>query len=167
VQATELADRLESLVRDLRAAGAPDEALGEFLPSRGFGPFATAEKFRQLGRAWRLGVLLVDAQAHLFVTGELTRAIEPGRAAVNRSAEGERRRSLRAAAARSGFARGEVVNYGFTRIDTRADAVTASSEPLSVADGAVLVQLEPGAHADLDRYLTERYELLVGGEQLF
>ena len=167
MQAAELPDRLESLVRKLRAAGAPDEALGEFVPSRGFGPFATAEKFRPLGRAWRLGVLLVDDRANLFSTGELTRAIEPGRAAVNRSADGERRRSLRAAAARSGFAKGEVVNYGFSALDTGEDAVAATSGPLSVVDGAVVVQLEPGAFADLDRYLTERYDLLVGGEQLF
>ncbi|HEX4441966.1 MAG TPA: hypothetical protein VHZ81_00200 [Galbitalea sp.] len=162
----ELVARLESLVRDLGAADAPDEALGEFLPSRGIGPFATAEKFRALGRAWRLGVLLVDDRANLFSTGELTRAIEPGRAAVNRSAQGERRRALRAAAARSGFAAGDVVNYGFVRLDTGANALSASAGPLSMRDGVLVVQLEPGAYADLDRYLTERYELLVGGGQL-
>ena len=163
----DIGSRLVTLVRELDAAGAPDEALGEFVPSRGFGPFTTAEKFRPLGRAWRLGVLLLDKRARLYSTGELTRAIEPGRAAVNRSPAGERRRALRLAAARSGFPKGEVVNYGYLPIGTGEDAVTESSRPLSVLDGAVVVQLEPGAVADLDRYLSERVELLRGGEQLF
>jgi hypothetical protein len=167
VRVEELAGRLVSLVADLRNVGAPDEAMGEFVPSRGFGPFATAEKFRIPGRAWRLGVLLIDEGARLYSTGELTRAIEPGRAAVNRSPDGERRRALRLAAARSGLRKGEVVNFGYGRIDTNADAVRMSSGPLSVIDGFVVVRLEPGAVADLDRYLTERYGLLTGGEQLF
>jgi hypothetical protein len=167
VKVDELAGRLASLVADLESAGAPDEALGEFIPSRGFGPFATAEKFRALGRAWRLGVLLLDREARLYSTGELTRAVEPGRAAVNRSPDGERRRALRNAAARSGFPRGEVVNYGYVAVDAGADAVRTSSGPLSVLDGEVVVRLEPGAVADLGRYLTERYELLTGGEQVF
>jgi hypothetical protein len=164
VRVDELAAQLAALARQLAASGAADEALGTVIPSRGIGPFATAEKFRSAGRAWRLGVLLIDASARLYSTGEVTRAIEPGRAAVNRSPAGERRRALRLAAARSGFAKGEVVNYGFVRIDTGADAVAAGSGPLAITRGAVVVQLEPGAVADLDDYLAERLELLLGGE---
>jgi hypothetical protein len=163
VDAAALAGRLTALAAELDAAGAPDEALGEFLPSRGFGPFATAEKFRALGRAWRLGVLLLDRSGQLYSVGEVTRAIEPGRAAVNRSALGERRRSLRLAAARS-FPKGEVVNFTYVPIDSSEAAVIATSGPLSVRDGAVVVELEPGAFADLDRYLAERTALLVSGD---
>jgi hypothetical protein len=174
VNADALPDRLGSLVAELVAARAKDETLGEFLPARGFGPFATAEKFRVVGRAWRRGVLLVDRDGRLYATGEITRAIEPGRAAVNRSPDGERRRALRLAAARSGLARGEVVNFGYLLIDTSADALERgfeSSRPLSVRDGSVVVELETGSVADLDGYLAERRALLVatvsGGEPLF
>jgi hypothetical protein len=163
VRADELRGRLTALVAELQSSGAADEALGEFVPSRGFGPFATAEKFRSVGRAWRLGVLLIDEAGRLYSTGEITRAIEPGRAAVNRSAVGERRRALRLAAARS-FPRGAVVNYRFVPIDTAPDAVAAVSGPLSVVPGVVVVELEPGAVADLDHYLTERLALLLGAD---
>jgi hypothetical protein len=174
VNADALGDRLESLVADLKAAGAPDETLGEFLPARGFGPFATAEKFRVVGRVWRLGVLLLDRDGRLYATGEITRAIEPGRAAVNRSPDGERRRALRLAAARSGLPRGEVVNFGYRALDTSAATVAGSedaSRPLSSHGGSIVVELEPGVVADLDGYLAERCALLVatlsGGEPLF
>lgn len=163
MRADELRGRLTALVAELQASGAADEALGEFVPSRGFGPFATAEKFRSVGRAWRLGALLVDEVGRLYSTGELTRAIEPGRAAVNRSAAGERRRALRLAAARS-FPRGAVVNYQFVPIDTASDAVDTGSGPLSIVAGSVAVELEPGAFADLEHYLAERLALLLGAD---
>src|ERR1700761_6867872 len=136
MQASALNGQLAHLVAELDGAGAPDEALAEFVPSRGIGPFATAEKFRPLGRAWRLGVLLLNRSGRLYLVGEVTRAIEPGRAAVNRSALGERRRSLRLAAARS-YPKGEAVNYGFASVDTSEDVVLAASGPLSESDGAV------------------------------
>lgn len=163
MQAAELADRLSALAERLDAASVPDEALGEFVPSRGIGPFATAEKFRATGRAWRLGVLLLDRQGRLYSVGEVTRAMEPGRAAVNRSALGERRRSLRLAAARS-FPKGEAVNFQYSPIDVSESAVLAASGRLSIRDGAVVVQLEAGAFADLEQYLDERAALLISGD---
>jgi len=164
VKADELEAALNGLVAELISSGAQDESLGEFVPARGFGPFASAEKFRSLGRAWRLGVLLVDAEARLYSTGELTRAIAPGRAAVNRSPLGERRRALRLAASRT-FPKGEVVNFGYLEIDTSAEAVAAGSGPLSVEGDEVMVRLESGAAglAELERYLTNRVALLEGG----
>jgi hypothetical protein len=162
VNAAELEGRLLSFVAELRVSGAPQEWLATFIPSRGIGPIATAEKFRTTGRVWRLGVLLLDADSRLYATGEVTRAIEPGRAAVNRSAEGERRRSLRMAASRS-VPRGDVINFSYTQVDTSVDAVVAGSWPLTVVDGSVVVRLEAAASADLETYLIDRATLLEGG----
>ena len=162
----ELAGRIAGLVDRLVESGVADETLGVFVPSRGIGPFATADKFRPVGRAWRLGVLLVDAKGALYATGELTRAIEPGRAAVNRSAEGERRRALRMAASRSGLPHGEVVNFGYAPIDTSAEAIARGSGPLHVENGAVVIRLSPDSvvTTDLERYLAERFTLLTEPE---
>ena len=162
MDANELDGRLRSLVTELRASNAPQEWLATYTPTRGIGPFAKPDRFRTAGHAWRLGVLLLDADARLYSTGEVTRAIEPGRAAVNRSAEGERRRMIRAAASRS-VPRGDVINFGFSPIDTSADAVLAGLGWLAVLGGRVVVKLEAGASADLETYLADRAKLLEGG----
>ena len=151
----DLPDHLRALVSELRSSSAPQEWLATYAPSRGVGPFATADKFRTVGRAWRLGALLLDATGALYATGEVTRAIEPGRAAVNRSAEGERRRSLRMAASRS-VPRGDVINFGYTPIE-------GISAPLGIEDGRVVIQLDGDASADLQTYLADRAKLLEGG----
>jgi hypothetical protein len=166
VKAEELPARISALVAELVSAGAADETLGIFVPSRGIGPLSTSEKFKAVGRAWRLGVLLVDSAGQLYATGELTRAIEPGRAAVNRSAEGERRRALRMAASRSGFPTGEVVNFGYLAVDPSADALERGSGPLGIEDGVVVVRVDPGSSVatDLERYLAERFTLLTQPE---
>ncbi len=162
----ELAGRIAELVDRLVRSGVSDETLGVFVPSRGLGPFSTADKFRSVGRAWRLGAVLVDAKGSLYATGELTRAIEPGRAAVNRSAEGERRRALRMAASRSGLPHGEVVNFGYAPIDTAGDALAHGSGPLQVEDGEVVIRLSPDSPVttDFERYLAERFTLLTEPE---
>jgi hypothetical protein len=157
---------LSNTVAALTTAGAPDEALGILKPSKGFSIFRTADVIRPAGRAWRLGVLLLDASGRLYSRGDVTRAIEPGRAATNRSAAGEERRAYRLAASRGGFPYGEVVNYGHLPIAVDDAALAAGSGPLFVRDGDVFVRWDAST-ADLgvtrlDAYLADRMSLLVG-----
>jgi hypothetical protein len=159
-----LPELLASTVASLTSAGVHDEALGVFKPSRGIAMFRTADAFAPAGRAWRLGVLLLDRSARLYSVGEVTRAVQPGRAAVNRSALGEERRAYRAAASRSAFAAGEAINFGYSPVALDAAALAAGSGPLFVHDGRVFVVVDPasGGAADLDSYLAERVAVLMG-----
>ena len=135
-----------------------DEALGVFKPSRGIAIFRTADAFAPAGRAWRLGVLLLDRSGRLYSVGEVTRAVMPGRAAVNRSALGEERRAYRAAASRSAFPAGEAINFGYAPI-----SLDPISRPLFERDGHVFVVVDAasGGCAPLDSYLAERVAVLT------
>ena len=75
---TDLAELLRDTVAALDAAGTPDEALGELRTSR-----FRAARFVPTGRAWRLGVLLLDRDGTLYETGNVTRAVEPLRGVAN------------------------------------------------------------------------------------
>ena len=44
------------------------------------------------GRAWRLGVLLIDRDGRLYATGEVTRAIDPKRGVADHSLIADARR---------------------------------------------------------------------------
>ncbi|MCU1508466.1 MAG: hypothetical protein JWQ12_731 [Glaciihabitans sp.] len=152
---------LSRTVAQLDAAGAKDEALATFVPSRGIGPIRTPDALRPAGRAWRLGVLLLDRHGNLFSVGEVTRAVEPGRAATNRSAEGERRRAIRRIAARGRFAPGEVINFDYRLIEPGRDAVVSIDD-----DGRPVLHWDVGgreATQPLDEYLADRAELLILG----
>ena len=139
----DLAELLQRTVRELQDAGIPDEALGILKNRR-----LSAPKFTPAGRAWRLGVLLLDHDARLYRIGAITRAVEPPRGVANKSAEAEERRELRRAAVRGKFAEGEVVNYGY--------------EPFEppVVDGVPMVPWNAsGALRPLEDYLAERISL--------
>jgi hypothetical protein len=155
---------LDRTIAELTRRGLHDEALGAFKPSRGVAIFRTADAFVPVGRAWRLGVLLLSSDGRLFALGEVTRAVEPKRAAVNRSPAGEERRAYRAAASRSAFPTGEAINFNFEPIALHAASLTAGSAPLFVRDGAVQVIVDPasGGSADLERYLADRTAVLAG-----
>ncbi|WP_309617252.1 hypothetical protein [Salinibacterium sp.] len=160
--AAELAELLRRTVAELDARGAHDEALGAVKPGRGFGPISTATKMVRAGRAWRLGVLLIDRNAELYETGSVTRAIVPLRAVTNRSAEAEARRDDRRAAARGNFPDGEVVNFDYSPIDTSAAALDEGSGILSLQEGAVMVRWHATDPARrLDSYIADRLSLLV------
>ena len=157
----ELAALLRRTVDDLEARGAHDEALGTVKSGRGFGPITTATKMVSAGRAWRLGVLLIDRDARLYETGTVTRAIVPLRAVTNFSAEAEARRDDRRAAARGRFPEGEVVNVDYSPIDLGATALEDGRGILGLQDGAVMVRwhaTDPPRR--LDSYLADRLGLL-------
>jgi hypothetical protein len=161
---SDLTELLARTVAQLEAAGVPDEALGAWKHSRGLFGIGASDSLVPEGRAWRLGVLLLDRGGYLYSTGQITRAIEPGRAAVNRSAAGEERRAIRAVAARGDFPRGEVVNHGWEPIALDEASLRSGAGPLSMRDDVVMVRFDPTelGIAPLSRYLADRVSILFG-----
>ncbi|HEX4402550.1 MAG TPA: hypothetical protein VHZ98_14605 [Galbitalea sp.] len=160
----ELAALLARTISRLETAGVHDESLAVWKHSRGLLGLGASDSLVPTGRAWRLGVLLVDRDGGLYSTGQVTRAVQPGRAAVNRSAAGEERRSIRAAAAHGNFPRGETINHGWAPIALDDASLASGSEPLTVRDGVVFVrfgEVEPGV-LPLERYLDDRINVLLG-----
>ena len=149
----ELLRLLGSTVGELEAAGIPDEALATLKLSR----FA-APKLVKAGRAWRLGVLLIDRDLRLYEAGEVTRAVDPPRGVANKSAEAEARREMRRAATRGRFPEGEVVNFGYRPID-----LETGSGPIEILDGLAHIHWRSGAPLlPLEQYLVERLDLARG-----
>ena len=149
---------LAETVAELQRIGAPDEALGVLRLGRGIGPLRTAPMLIPIGRAWRLGVLLVDVQGGIYATGEVTRAIEPLIAVTNRSAEAERKRELRRMAARGPFAEGDTINVDFIPL-----SLDEPAEPLTREGDDLLVRLPSGSRVPLDRYLADRVAIVAEG----
>jgi hypothetical protein len=164
VAAAELRPILARAVERLEAAGVNDESLAVWRHSRGVLGIGASDSLVPAGRAWRLGVLLLGRDGSLYATGEVTRAVAPGRAAVNRSASGEQRRAIRAIAARGNFPRGEVVNYGWVPIALDEASLAAGSGLLSIREGAVCVRIDPGelGVVPIERYLDDRVGILLG-----
>jgi hypothetical protein len=133
----------------LQDAGARDEALATLKAPRRFVP--SQPTLMPIGRAWRLGELLLDADANLYAVGHVTRAIEPKDFNADKTVAGEQRREEQRAAARGPFERGEVVNYGFERL-----SLDDPAHPLVSIDGNVVVGTTP-----LEKYLTDRATLLI------
>jgi hypothetical protein len=160
-----LDDLLAATIARLEGLGIADESLGEFRKPRRLLP--APPSMVPTGRAWRLGVLLLDREGRLYATGQITRAIEPGRAAVNRSEQGERRRADRMAASRGPFARGEVVNFGYELLAIDDASLVAGSGPLSLdADtGVVTVRWGDGfgelGISPIEDYLDDRIALFA------
>jgi len=164
VPAADLGELLVRSVARLESAGVHDESLAVWKHSRGVLGLGASDSLVPAGRAWRLGVLLLDRAGALYSTGEVTRAVQPGRAAVNRSATGEQRRAIRAIAARGNFPRGEVINHGWQSIALDEVALAAGSGPLSIREGVVFVRFDTPelSIAPLERYLNERISILFG-----
>jgi len=148
----------------LTAAGARDEALAEYVPSRRVLLIDRPSQMRPLGRVWRLGVVLLTPDGSLLATGATTRAVEPGHPG-HVALSVEDRREHRAAAYRGPFERGETVNYDAVPIPLAVEALAASAGPLLLRDGRVLVRwsasLGDEAAAPFEPYLSERAELLL------
>jgi hypothetical protein len=150
VDIEELHELLRGTVHTLRDARLPDEALATLKQPR-FRP----PRFIPAGRAWRLGVLLIDNRGQLFRTGEVTRAVEPLRGVANKGVDAEGRREMRRAATRGKFTEGEVVNFGYSIIDVIGD-----SDPVRLRDGEAQVRWNTaGSWRSLDGYLKERITL--------
>lgn len=177
----DLAARDEQAVADLRAvlarsverleaAGARDEALAELVEPRRVLLVRRDAVLRPVGRAWRLGALMVGRDGTLYATGALVRAREAG-VRNYQSQSAEDRRDLRAAALRGKFAPGETVNHGWRQIPLDAGSLRAGNGPVffgpgpSGPDGTLLVRwnaaLGDDAARDVRAYLEERVGLLV------
>jgi len=135
----------------LDAAGVPDEALAEMRQERRLGPVTRPAKFVPVGRAWRLGDLLVTRDGRLLTTGKVVRAVVPKDFAANKSPAEEHRRSLQRAAARGPFVAGESVNYDFA---------PALGHTVVEQDGTVTLRLAY-AEVPLETYLTDRVRFAV------
>lgn len=148
----------------LSAAGTPDEAVATFVPARRVLVFTKVAALVPAGRAWRLGVFLLDRPGTLYQAGTTTRAVEPGRAS-HHSVSAEQRREYRAAAFNGPFARGETVNFTAVPIKLDADSLHAASGPLFISGGRALVRWNPSADdttaMEFGTYLAERVDLAI------
>lgn len=158
-----LRELLLSTSSELDATGARDEALAVRKDGRGVGPFRSATSMTPVGRAWRLGVLLLDRDGNLAATGKITRAVAPARP-QNLSRSVEVRRADRLAASRGSFRDGEVVNYEYTEVPQDAESLASGAHLLSVdpATGAILVRwgTTDSERRPLADYLRDRREML-------
>lgn len=146
----------------LTAAGAREEALAVYVARRRRLGIPREPVLRPVGRVWRLGVLLLDAEGGLHATGRLVRATPPGRTQYV-SVSAETRRAYRAAAERGHFTAGETVNFDAAPIELTVDALRASTGPLLLRDGRVQVlwSATSSGTVDAQAYLAERVELLA------
>lgn len=143
-----------------RLADAPRERLGEYtLPRKVLG-VGRAPRIIPVGEAWHLGALLLTGDG-LLATGEIVRAREDVRRGF--TAESQRERAARAAAARrGGFAEGEIVHVGWTRIDLDAVARGDPSGPVATVAGVPSIRWSrSGPYTPLAGYLDERVSLLL------
>ncbi|QOC26529.1 glutaminase [Microbacterium hominis] len=151
---------LDAILDDARRrlAGTPKERLGDWAHARRLLGFGRAPRIVPVGEAWHVGVLLIG-DADLFATGEVLRARTE--AIRGYTAEAQRARSERAAAAaRGGFADGEVLHLGATAIDLDAVRRGEASGPLALVDGIPLVTWTPaGARRPLADYLDDQLSL--------
>ena len=143
------------IISGLVARGARDEALGVWRERKTFG-VARPPVIEPVGRAWRLGSLLLDRDGNLYATGRVTRAIEPRDYNSDKTVAGEARREEQRAAARGSFRSGETVNFDVVLLD-----VEHPTPPLALVDGELFV-MDGAVHAPLLRYLADRAELLPG-----
>lgn len=141
-----LDDLVAGAAAELAAAGVPDEALAELRAARRLGPIMRPAKFMSVGRAWRLGEVLVTRDGQLLATGRVVRAVIPKDFSANKSPAEEHRRGLQRAAARGPFRQGESVNYDYR---------PALGHIVFERDATVILRL-PYAEVPLEGYLADR-----------
>ena len=149
----DVAALLSTAVEQLRAADVADEALAELKPARRIGPITKPMRLVPAGRAWRLGEVLLDADARLYSTGSVTRALTPKDFAANKSQAEEDRRELQRAAVRGRFRTGEAVNFGYAPL-------AIGDERLPIIDGTPLLRLQQ-AEVPLETYLADRIRFAI------
>lgn len=136
----------------------PMEGLGRWAKP---GLFRRAPRIERVGAAWRLGVLLVTADAGLLAVGEVVRAAPEARRGFTAESAKERAEH-RAAAVRGGFAPGDIVHIDWTAIDLDAVEAGGESGPVRAgADGPQVRWSAAGGWVDLATYLRERVALLL------
>ncbi|WP_157156749.1 hypothetical protein [Diaminobutyricimonas sp. LJ205] len=155
---------LAGAVAALEQGGARDEALAEFVPPRRVLMINRQAAMRSLGRAWRLGVFLLDRAGALYAVGATTRAVPPGYPGYQ-SVSAEHRRDHRAAAFRGPFEHGETVNFDAHEILLDAEILRSSTGPLFLRGDDAFVRWSATAPDDaaipFEKYLAERVDLLV------
>lgn len=156
-------ERARSALRDvaarLAAAGARDEALAEHVEPKPVLGIPRRPRMRSLGRAWRMGALLVQADGSVWRTGVSTRVAEPGRP-QHHTASVEQRRAYRAAAIQGGFPMGETINHGIEPI-ALDETLVGGPGPLIVHAGRAWVRWGSDAPVPLERYLDDLADLLL------
>ncbi|WP_306233419.1 hypothetical protein [Agrococcus beijingensis] len=151
---------LAATAERLAAAGARDEALARYEePKALLGVVPRRPTMRALGRAWRMGALLLARDGSVWQTGVSTRVTEPGRP-QHHTASVEERRAYRAAAIQGGFPMGETVNHAIVPIAID-EALVGGPGPLFVRDGAAWVRWGSDAPVPLERYLDDLADLLL------
>jgi len=142
--ATEVGALLLVAAERLAAAGVPDEALVRIERRRGLlGP---RDRMVELGRVWRVGVLLIARDGAAYTTGRTIRADASERMGFT-SNDARERQEERRAAVHDGFRPGEVLNLDWGPLDV---------------DDDLLVRWSPGADpVPLATYLDDRVGLLV------
>ena len=157
---------LTEAIERLEVMGIADEAIAILRPARRIAFIPRPAVMDAVGRAWRLGVLLLDREGRLFATGGITRAIELTHETVYMNAEALHRRELRVAATRGGFALGDTVNFDVTEIARDAASLRAETGPLSLRGDTVMVRWVAGEGdlglTSLESYLAERTSILAG-----
>ena len=113
----------------------------------------------RVGEAWHVGVLLLTDD-RVLATGEVLRAVDPGRRGY--TAESARERAVRRQMAlRGGFGEGEVAHVGWSVVDVDAVDAGGSSGPLALRDGVPMVRWSGSAYRPLEVYLREQIELML------
>ena len=167
-------DAVGSAVHTLSEASARTETLAEFVPSRRVIGIPRAPRMRVIGPVWRLGVLLLDADRHVYGTGRVIRAERAARKSVTAESVAVQR-AYREAAVRGGIAEGATVVFDAepVELDAEALAADATSGPLVLTtgpDGSVEVGVRWNPSRDdalipFASYLAERVDLLVNPPQ--
>lgn len=151
---------LQQFAERLARAGARDEALARYEePKPMLGIIPRRPTMRAIGRAWRMGALLLQADGSVWATGISTRVAEPGRP-QHHTASVEIRRGYRAAALQGGFPLGETVNHHITRIVLDATLIDGPG-PLVVRDGGAWVRWGSDEPVRLQHYFDDLAELLL------
>ena len=156
----ELQELISSTIASLEASGAHDEALGEYRRRRGLLGIGGSVTLTPVGRAWRVGRLLISRDGGVFDVGATTRAVDPKHPNYQ-SVSGEDRRDDRRAAFEGDFAEGEVVNHDFTPLALDVEAIRSGTGPLHIDDGRFTIDWAKGQRpVPLAGYLVERVALL-------
>lgn len=147
--------RLGEAVERLRDGAVPDEVVAERVVPRPILGVARPARLRELGRAWRLGVLLLGRDGGLRAVGTTFRSGEPAHSAT-RSRLAEERLELQRAARRGRIRDAQTVNVDAPLLDLSAPPAA----PLMLRERELFVLWARGADpAPFARYLDEQLEL--------
>jgi hypothetical protein len=141
-------------IEQLDAGGVVEEWLATLKPGRRIGPITTAQRLVPVGRAWRLGELLITRDGQLYSTGSVTRAVQPTDFAANKSPAEHERRELQRAAVRGSFATGSSVNFGYEPISL------GETPKLRAVDRVLTLRLQH-AEVPLETYLGDRVRFAI------